>query len=405
MIRKLLVSSIAIATAIAAQTGSAQVGQGAIEEIEVISTTRRAESLGDINASIAVLSEEELRQIGHTHYQEAVNRLPGVNVSRNNGQESLTAIRSPVLTGPGACGSFLLAEQGIPLRAAGFCNVNEMFDAHTENAARIEVIRGPGSAFYGSNAIHGMINVVLPEPEQRADFSLETGPRGYNRANAVVGFDHGNFKQLFLLSGSNEEGWRDDSGLDQQKISWLYKYTTPGGFELDGGFTRTNLNQETAGYVVGTDAYKDSDLRDTNPNPEAYRDNASFRIWTRISKKLDNDWEIVFTPYFREANLDFIQHFLPGNPTEDSEHRTLGFQFASYKELGENASLALGLDVESTDGKLLQFQENPTQGSLFLRTTIPQGAHYDFEVEALQIAPFLHYQRYFDNGWDISLGL
>jgi len=405
MIRKLLVSSIAVATAISVQSGSAQVGQRAIEEIQIISTTRRAESLNDINASVAVISEEELRRIALTHYQEAVNRLPGVNVSRNNGQESLTAIRSPVLTGAGACGSFLLAEQGIPLRAAGFCNVNEMFDAHTENASRIEVIRGPGTAFYGSNAIHGMINVVLPEPEERVDVTLETGPRGFYRLNGVAGFDNGNFKHILMLSGSNEEGWQDDSGVDQQKVSWRYQYTTDGGYELDGGFTRTNLNQETAGYVVGTDAYKDSSLRETNPNPEAYRDNASFRIWTRISKELENDWEVVFTPYFREANLDFIQHFLPGNPTEDSEHRSLGFQFASYKDLGENATFALGLDVESTNGRLYQFQDNPTQGSLFLRNTIPQGAHYDYEVEALQIAPFMQYQRYFDNGFDITLGL
>lgn len=405
MIRKLLVSSIAVATSITAQYGLAQVGQTEIEEIEVISTTRRAEGLGDINASVAVLTEEELRRVAHTHYQEAVNRLPGVNVSRNNGQESLTAIRSPVLTGAGACGAFLLAEQGIPLRAAGFCNVNEMFDANTENAERIEVIRGPGSAFYGSNALHGMINVVLPDPEERLDVSLETGPRGFYRAKTVAGFDNGNFKHMILANGSSEEGWKDDSGVDQQKLSWRYQLATDGGTLFDGGFTFTNLNQETAGYIEGEDAYKDSELRQTNPNPEAYRDNTSLRVWTRISRELDNGWELVLTPYFREANLNFIQHFLPGAPKEDSEHRSLGFQFASYRDLGTNASIAIGLDVETTDGNLFQFQENPTEGSAFLQNTIPQGAHYDYEVEAFQIAPFIHYQRYFASGWDISLGL
>jgi outer membrane receptor protein involved in Fe transport len=406
MVRKLLVGSIAAATAMMSYTaGAQQPGAQAVEEIIVTSTTRRAESLGDINASVAVLSEEELRQIAHTHYQEALARLPGVNISRNNGQESLIAIRSPVLTGPGACGSFLTAEQGIPLRAAGFCNVNEMFDSNTENAERIEVIRGPATAFYGSNALHGMINTVLPDPEERLDVTLEAGPWGSYRAGVVAGFDSGNFKHMFLATGENSEGWQDDSGVDQQKLSWLYQYQTAGGYQLDGGFTRTNLNQETGGYVVGTDAYKDSSLRDTNPNPEAYRDNASFRIWTRVSRELDNDWEVVFTPYFREVNLNFIQHFLPGDPTEDSEHRSLGFQFASYKDFSDNSFLALGLDMESTDGNLFQFQENPTQGSAFLRNTIPQGAHYDYEVEAFQIAPFIHYQYYVSEQLDLSLGL
>lgn len=405
MVRKLLFGSIAAATAILAQSAGAQVETRTLEEIVVTSTTRRAESLGDINASIAVLSEEELRRIAHSHYQQALNRLPGVNISRNNGQESLIAIRSPVLTGAGACGSFLVAEQGIPLRAAGFCNVNEMFDAHTENAQRIEVIRGPGSAFYGSNALHGMINTVLPDPEQRLDITLETGPWDSYRAGAVVGMDYGNFKHMLLATGERSPGWQDDSGVDQQKLSWRYQFQTADGTLLDGGFTRTNLNQETGGYVEGPEAYKNNALRDSNPNPEAYRDNATFRAWTRVSKELDNNWEVVLTPYFREVNLNFIQHFLPGQPTEDSEHRSLGLQFATYKDFGNESYLALGLDVESTDGNLKQFQENPTVGSAFLRNTIPMGKHYDYEVEALQLAPFVHYQYYLNDQWDLSLGL
>ncbi|OGT73163.1 MAG: hypothetical protein A3H44_07955 [Gammaproteobacteria bacterium RIFCSPLOWO2_02_FULL_57_10] len=376
-----------------------------IEEIMVTSSTRRPESLATVNASVGVLSTEELRLVSHQHIQEVANRLAGVNINRNNGQESLTSIRSPVLTGAGACGAFLLAEQGIPLRAAGFCNVNELFDANSENASRIEVIRGPATAYYGSNAVHGMINVVLPDPTAGGDITLEVGPRGSTRINATHGMDYGNFKHMFLVNGAREEGWRDDSGFDQQKLSWRYQYTTAGGYALDGGFTATNLNQETAGYVEGTDNYKDDDQRDTNPNPEAYRDNQSLRAWTRITKYLDNGWQVVATPYYRKADLNFIQHFLPGLPTEDNTHSSLGLQLASYKDLSDDTMLSFGLDLEQTEGSLLQQQRFPTVGSAFLVGTTPVGKHYDYEVEATQIAPFAHLEHYWDNGFDISLGL
>jgi iron complex outermembrane recepter protein len=405
MRKKLLLTAIALASSLTVQQGFAQAGQNVVNEIQVISSTRRNEGLRDINASISVMNEAELKRVAATHYQEAVNRLPGVNISRNNGQESLVAIRSPILTGAGACGAFLLAEQGIPLRSAGFCNVNEMFDANTENAQRIEVVRGPSSAFYGSNAVHGMVNVLLPEPSERMDLSLETGPRGFLRANTAIGFDNGNFKHLFLVNGVSEEGWRDDSGYDQQKLSWLYQYSTAGGYKLDGGFTATNLNQETAGFVVGKNAYKDSKLRDTNPDSVAYRDNQSLRAWTRISKQFENNWEVVLTPYFRNANLNFIQHFLPGLPIEDNQHSSLGFQFSSYRDLSSNATLAMGLDMETTRGTLKETQKNPATGSAVVVGTVPVGKHYDYEVEATQIAPFLQYQRYFGNGWDMTLGL
>ncbi len=379
--------------------------QRAIEEIMVTSSTRRPESLANVNASVGVLSQEELTLVSHQHIQEVANRLAGVNINRNNGQESLTAIRSPVLTGSGACGAFLLAEQGIPLRAAGFCNVNELFDANTENASRIEVIRGPATAFYGSNAVHGMINVVLPDPSAGGDLTLEAGPRGTTRINGTLGMDYGNFKHMFLANGTSENGYRDNSGYDQQKLSWRYQYQTDGGALLDGGFTLTNLNQETAGYVEGTDSYKDDALRDSNPNPEAYRDNQSLRAWTRISKTLNNGWELVATPYYRNTDLVFIQHFLPGAPTEDNKHSSVGLQFASYKDLSTNTMLSFGVDTEVTQGTLGQQQPGPTVGSAFLVGTIPAGKHYDYEVDATQIAPFAHLQHYWENGFDISVGL
>ena len=87
-------------------------------------------------------------------------------IQRGSGQESLTALRSPVLTGAGACGAVLVLEDGIPIRPVGTCNVNELFEVNVEQAAAIEVLRGPGSVLYGSSAVHGIINVIPPRPER-----------------------------------------------------------------------------------------------------------------------------------------------------------------------------------------------------------------------------------------------
>lgn len=403
--RLLALSCAAIMAGLTAPTFAQTDGTPAIEEITVTSFTRRPEDLSGLNGSIAILSQEDLQLTAHTHIQEAANRLPGVNINRNNGQESLTSIRSPVLSGGGACGAFLLAENGIPLRAAGFCNVNELFDSHSENAERIEVIRGPGTAFYGSNAVHGMINVVLPEPDDRRELTLEAGPRGTLRGNARIGFDNGNTKHTLLVNGISEQGFRPESGYDQQKLSWLYTSTLDNGVELDGGITMTNLNQETAGYINGTDAYKDEELRRQNENPEAYRNNQSTRIWTSVSYELASGWDVILTPYYRKADLDFIQHFLPGTPTEQNEHSSVGLQFASYRDFDDGSKFAAGLDLEFTEGALLQRQDQPASGSPFVVATVPVGKNYDYDVDATQLAPFVQYQKFWDNGLDITLGL
>lgn len=400
MLRKILVAAIAGATA---SITVPVLAQDDINEIQVVSVNRTSQGLGDVNAAVSVIGSEELGLIKHTHFQEALSRLPGISTHRNNGQESLLAIRSPVLTGAGACGSFLVAENGIPVRANGFCNVNEMFDTNSENAQRIELVRGPGSALWGSNAVHGLINVILPEAGDVGRIRLEAGPWGSTRVNGAYGHDYGNFKQTLLFNGTNEDGYRDDSGVDQQKLAWLYQYTTANGGTLDGGFSIINLNQETAGFVVGTDAFEGSQ-RDTNPNPEAFRDSVNSRVWTRYSTEVDG-WDLQLTPYFREVNMTFVQHFLPGQPIEDTEHRSLGIQVAGARTLDDGSRLALGLDIENTSGNLLQFQPLPTVGSFFLRNSIPQGRHYDYEVDSRQIGAYVNYEKSLSDRWQLALGL
>ena len=90
--------------------------------------------------SASIIDAETLRLVGQTHIYETMVRVPGVWVSKGSEEEHLTAIRSPVYTGTGACGEFLYLENGVPIRPAGFCNINNLFEINSEQAARIEVI-------------------------------------------------------------------------------------------------------------------------------------------------------------------------------------------------------------------------------------------------------------------------
>ena len=108
----------------------------------------------------------EIQALGANHASEILNRRAGFNIQHGSGQEHLTAIRSPVLTGGAGAGSFLFLEDGVPLRAAGFGNVNGLFEAIGELANAIEATRGPGSALYGSNSVHGVVNFQSRAPER-----------------------------------------------------------------------------------------------------------------------------------------------------------------------------------------------------------------------------------------------
>ena len=152
-----------LSLSIALLCGAAQVSAQSnnIESI-VVTADRQETELRDIAASIYTVDSEYLTTIKHVHVGEVLNSIPGVVFNRGNGQESLLGIRAPVLTGAGSCGSVQTSQDGIPLRGAGFCNVNQLFEANTEQASRIEIVRGPGSILYGVNALHGAINIISP---------------------------------------------------------------------------------------------------------------------------------------------------------------------------------------------------------------------------------------------------
>ncbi|NWG91111.1 MAG: Plug domain-containing protein, partial [Parvularculaceae bacterium] len=112
--------------------------QAVADEI-IVSAERRDSAKTEAPMSVSIIQGDEILRINADHPAEALNRSAGVLIHRGNGQEHLTAIRSPVLTSGAGAGSFLYLEDNVPLRAAGFANVNGLFEAHTEIAGRIEV--------------------------------------------------------------------------------------------------------------------------------------------------------------------------------------------------------------------------------------------------------------------------
>ena len=250
-----------------------------LEEVAVVGN-RVATSTDDLGGSISVIDASQLQSISATHIQQVLQTVAGVNYQRGNGQESLPSIRSAVLTGAGACGSTLILEEGIAVRAAGFCNVNELFDTHFEQAGQIEVLRGAQSAFYGSNGLTGSINVLLPNYGENT-ISLELGSDSYRRFKGAISYGSGNHSGRAYLTLTENDGFRDDSGYQQQKLSLRHAYSVE-NLTVSAGLTATDLDQQTAGFIIGLDSYRDPALIRENLDPEAFRDTQSVRAWAKI---------------------------------------------------------------------------------------------------------------------------
>ncbi|MEO1310307.1 MAG: TonB-dependent receptor [Pseudomonadota bacterium] len=351
-------------------------------ELIVVTGERRIVSLSETPRSVSVLTADELRFVDPDHPSEVLNRAAGVNIQRGNGVESLTAIRSPVLTGGAGAGSFLYLEDGVPVRSAGFANTNGLFESHIEIAEAVEVVRGPSGALYGANAVHGVIDVRTPESSlaERGFLSLSGDTEDRYGGSLVLSGGRGRQAALIGVTAVTEDGFRADAGLDQQKLTLRHTYFGDAVTvrSVLGGY---NLNQETAGFAQGDDAYLDATARRANAFPEAYRDSAGARASSRVEIEL-GETEVVLTPFARWTEMEFLQHFLPSRAIEDTGHWSVGAQSGVYHQASERLELIAGLDIERTRGFL---KENQTIPDVFSFT---QGVHYDYSVVAHHVSPF-----------------
>ncbi len=309
------------------------------------------------------------------HPAEILNTLPGVNIQMNSGQEHLIAIRSPVLTGGAGQGSFLILENGVPTRSPAFGNVNGLFELHHETAEAIEVVRGPGSAKYGSNAVHGLINVILVEPGDTGN-ELRLSGSSLGRYKGDLIFD--NRDNAASLSIQKDNGWRDNTGSIQTKASAVTEFQF-GEWAATAWVSGANLEQETAGFLRGPDAYLDRDAAKTNPNPEAYRDAWSLRAAVRLERVL-GEGTLTLTPFARTQAMDFRQHFLPYRGLEKNRHSAIGLMSRYQRELSDTLTWRIGGDIDLATGELTETQPEPF-GFFPGDTRFPVGVHYDYSVD------------------------
>jgi vitamin B12 transporter len=151
----------------------------------IISATRDEQSLESTTSSATVITAKELAERQITTVGDALQSVVGVDVVRNGGPGGVTNV---FLRGANSSQTLVLID-GVPVNnptVGGF----DFADLTTDNIERIEIVRGPKSSLYGSDANGGVINIVTKKGQgpPKATLSIEGGRYATTReAVALVG--------------------------------------------------------------------------------------------------------------------------------------------------------------------------------------------------------------------------
>ena len=157
---------------------------------EVTAASRQAESIFDAPASVTVIPQEELRAFGFQTLWDALGGLRGIYQTNDRSYRSL-GFRG--FSQPQDYGNHLLVlTDGHVMNDDLLGSSYVGYDARSDlmDVERVEVVRGPGSALYGTNAFLGVINVVTRDRDTMMRPHASLASDGYRMGRLRVGGGH-----------------------------------------------------------------------------------------------------------------------------------------------------------------------------------------------------------------------
>jgi iron complex outermembrane recepter protein len=402
----------ALTFALIASSVQAQASKEADSMLDVITVTSTKEktTLREAPASIGVISEESIRLTGPTHPQQLLGQVPGVAVGVTNGEGHNMAIRQPFSTNP----VYLYLEDGIPTRATGFFNHNALYEVNIPQAAAVEVIRGPGSALYGSDAIAGTVNIITRGPEKTngVNTSVEVGSFGWKRVLADGTFGANPDGGLRVsVNRSHTDGWRDTTGYDRTSANFRWDNVIDNNTVIKTILGYTNIDQQTgANSSLTRSDYENNPTK--NNFSIAYRKVEAVRLSTEVTHYSGDDVFTV-TPYARYNKMDLNGSYnLSSDPRiENTSVTSLGILTKWRKDLaGEwKPRLIMGFDAERSPGDRTEDALNLTKtgaGANTNYTGYTIGSRiYDYNVVFQSESLYSHLQLQPTDKTSLTFGL
>ena len=156
-------------------------------EIEVTTASKKEEKLFDTPAAVYVITAEDIRRSGVRTIPDALRIVPGVEVAQINSNEWAITIRG---FNNAFANKLLVLVDGRSVYTPLFGGVVwSDLNSLLSEIERIEVIRGPGGAIWGANAVNGVINIITRNSRDTVGNFVEGGAGDYERG--FVNLRHG----------------------------------------------------------------------------------------------------------------------------------------------------------------------------------------------------------------------
>lgn len=299
----------------------------------IVSAARYEESRTAAPVAVAALSAHELAERRANSLAEAVNVLAGVHMTDLGNEQHAMSIRQPL----SYRALFAYLEDGIPLRPPGIFNHNALIEINMAAADRIEVVRGPSSSLYGSNAIGGAVNFITPRPSERTMMSvgLRTNDNGYRRADLTASGTSG---RVGIRAGGyraqQRGGWAEHSDFDKLSFSLRADYAASSTTRLITTLSTNRLTTDTNGSLDSLSFFQ-RDLR--SRHTFTYRSVDASRLTSRVQHVWGRRHSTDVAVFWRSNRVGQLPHYRIRSNWSDPTTAWGEVNSDRFRSLGVNA--------------------------------------------------------------------
>lgn len=229
----------------------------------VVTATRTPREVTQVTSSISVITAEQIAATGATRLEEVLRDNVGLQIV-SNGPSG--AIASPSIRGSESSQVLVLLD-GVRLNSTqnGQFNLSNLPVA-LDDIERIEILRGPSAALYGSNALAGVIQIITQKPEDEpiSRISWTEGRFDTRKLSASTAHKFDRLRFRFGAQHEESDGYRDNSDLDADSFNGLVGVDLGSGYDLE--LSANHLDKELG--VPGSTAFPSPEARQWDKNTQ-----------------------------------------------------------------------------------------------------------------------------------------
>ena len=346
MLKKLFVLG-AVALCSSAASFAQQNDNDPVDDALVVYGVRLEQPATEVGSSVSVLTADDIEALGTDFILDAIATMPGVTINQNGSFGGAASVR---IRGASSEQTLVIIDGVVandPTSPGGGFNFAHLDPANVE---RIEVLKGPQSTLWGTDAIGGVVNIISKRPQQGIGGSVfaQAGSYGSTRGGAEIQGAGERFDFRLAASGTSTDGISkadenngntEEDGYDATIVSAKAGVRFAGEARLQANLLWTDAESEFDSFSFG-DQGNIADGDETTKTEELVA-NISLHL-PLLEGRLEN---VLLAGY---SDIDRIS-FNAGAPSFSSKGDRIMYRYQGTLRINDANRLAFGVEREDIE--------------------------------------------------------